>query len=755
MLSHSPLNIRPSWRNRLWPKEAARGFRRGLVLLAAAGMLLTASVSGMTVTQNAAPGATSWPGSPIIGAVANPAGSATVAESFGASQNYGQTFTVPAASYLLDRISLYVGNGSGTGGAVTLGLYDLGTQTAPNPNAYAPGTNLFGSGNGLPLAYAAQSPGVLQLDFSGVERVTLLAGHMYAFELQGVSGTSPLYWYRSAADTYADGAAYRNRAWINGNNARDFALALYGTVTATPPAICDITWNDPRQTIDGFGAGVVFLDAGLDPITNANADTLFGTASTGQLGLTLMRVRIAPNESWANSTAAWATALSDAGKAAARGARVLATPWTPPASMKDNASTIQGSLLPAQYASYASYLNKFAGYLKNNGVQLAAVSLQNEPDWAATYESCLWTAAQFADFCANHAGAITNAPVMMPESLNFSQAMSNTTLNNAAAAANVSFVGGHLYGGTIQDYPLARNLGKRIWMTEYLINDQTWGSALSTAQQVHDCLAVGNMSAYIWWKCLGDINGLLNAAGVPQKRGFVMAQFSRFIRPGFVRLGTSNPTQAASVSAYKNPATGDFVVVAINGGSTPVAQTFNLGGLALSAVTPWVTSATLSLASQAPIAVTGSSFTHEIPAASVVTYVGSATPLQTLAQWQAASFSGQTDVAVIGATADPDHDGYPNLIEYFMGTPASSRDAAGLATAALDATGTNLVLTFRMAKYLSGVSHTIQQSSDLLTWTDTGVAASLAGDQGGYLLMHASVPAGPSKLFLRLAVTVP
>lgn len=101
---------------------------------------------------------------------------------------------------------------------------------------------------------------------------------------------------------------------------------------------------------------------------------------------------------------------------------------------------------------------------------------------------------------------------------------------------NVAYIGGHLYGAGIQDYPLAHSLGKHIWMTEYLVNDQTIGAAVDTGQQISDALTVGNMSAYIWWKTIGDANGLLNAAGVLQPRAFVMAQFSKFVRPGDIRI---------------------------------------------------------------------------------------------------------------------------------------------------------------------------------------------------------------------------
>jgi glucuronoarabinoxylan endo-1,4-beta-xylanase len=401
-------------------------------------------------------------------------------------------------------------------------------------------------------------------------------------------------------------------------------MAVYGvgiSNSAPPPpgGQCTVDWNDVHQRIDGFGGGVVFLSPGsLDPVTAANMDTLFGTANTNQLGLSLLRVRIDPTTNWSN-------ALLDGQKAVARGARVLATPWTPPPGMKDNANIVEGSLLPAQYGNYAAYLNGFAAYMATNGAPLAAISIQNEPDVTVTYESAVWTATQLQTFCHNNAAAITNAPVVMPESYFYNFSLSDPTLNDPVAAATVTFIGGHLYNpAVIQDYPNAHNKGKPTWMTEFLLNDQTIGSAISTAKQIHDCLTTGNMSAYIWWKCLGDSNGLMNASGVPQKRGFVMAQFSRFVHTNYYRLGVNNNSNAA-ISAYKDLASPAFAIMAINtNSSSSIVQTIGLTNFNASTVTPWITSASSSLGVQPAVTLSNASFTYTLPAQSVVTFVGHA-----------------------------------------------------------------------------------------------------------------------------------
>jgi O-glycosyl hydrolase/cytoskeletal protein CcmA (bactofilin family) len=613
--------------------------------------------AGVTVTQNVGPGATSWPATPILSTLSNPSAQATVGESFtggGGATSYGQTFTIPqGANYKLQTIYLYVGGGTGTTGAatLTLNLYYLGARLAPNPNSYSPGADLFGSGQGLPITYTPQANGLIRLDFTDSDQVVLRAGRMYAFGISGASGTSPVNWLRSTSDTYAGGAAYRNRAWINGNNARDFALAVYGEVTNETPAPSECTVNPGvlRQQIDGFGAGVVFLDAGLDPLTDGQMDTLYG-AGPGQFGLSLIRVRISP-------TGNWSDALGNGRKAHARGAKILATPWTPPAAMKSSNNIVGGSLLPSAYGDYVAYLNSFLDAMTANGSPVSVISLQNEPDITVTYESASWTAAQFQTFCRDYAGAI-NAPVMMPESFQFNQAVSDPTLNDPAAAANIDYIGGHLYGAGVRDYPLARSLGKRIWMTEYLVNDQTIATAIDTAAQISDCLTTGNMSAYIWWKTIGNANGLLDAAGAPQRRGFVMGQFSRFVRPGDFRIDVSANAGPLSVSAFKDPVTGRFAIVTVNNTTLPETQKFNLGGITTSTVSPWVTSATQSLEQQSPLATSGGAFTYEIPSMSVVTFTGFDAPLITSGGAASATFG---EPFRLGVTATNSPTGYSAL----------------------------------------------------------------------------------------------
>src|SRR5262249_19573560 len=78
-------------------------------------------------------------------------------------------------------------------------------------------------------------------------------------------------------------------------------------------------------------------------------------------------------------------------------------------------------------------------------------------------------------------------------------------------------------------------------------------------------------------------------------------------------------------SAFKDPVSGQFAIVAVNQGNA-VSKTFALHGFTSAAVTPWVTSASLDLAQQDDIATDGSSFTANLPTQSVTTFVGVRAP---------------------------------------------------------------------------------------------------------------------------------
>ncbi len=132
---------------------------------------------------------------------------------------------------------------------------------------------------------------------------------------------------------------------------------------------------------------------------------------------------------------------------------------------------------------------------------------------------------------------------------------------------------------------------------------------------------------HYWWLINGNSTGnesLIDTNGTPAKRMYALGNFSRFIRPNFYRIGVPTNTGPLQISAYKDLVSSNFVLVAINSGNTSVTQIFNLANFTTGSVTPWITSSNLSLASNAPIAVLGSTFTNVLLPMSIVSFVGQA-----------------------------------------------------------------------------------------------------------------------------------
>jgi glucuronoarabinoxylan endo-1,4-beta-xylanase len=415
------------------------------------------------------------------------------------------------------------------------------------------------------------------------------------------------------------------------------------TGTATLQVVDSTTTVDfgtTYQTIRGFGGSEAW--SGQMPASQINS--LYGMG-TGDLGLTIMRLRIAPT-TWTSATQTadttqWTAELVNGKAAQQLGATVFATPWSPPANLKDDNSVNTGHLNTASYADYANYLEAYVKYAASQGVNLYAISMQNEPDWdpcggagptaSTCYESCLWTGAQMDTWVANNASVLT-VPLIMPESYYFASSMSDATLNDANAVNKVSIVGGHIYGAAPYYYTLAKSLNKDVWMTEHTVNlvtgettTQSITDAINAAEEIHNSLTVGQYNAYVYWwlvnsTSLSYYSGLLGTDGNPTFFGDAVAQYARFVRPGYVRASaTANPLTGVFVSAYSG--NGHQVIVAINSNTAAATIPFSIQNATVTTLTPYQTTATENLAEQSAIAVSNNAFTYALPAQSITTFV--------------------------------------------------------------------------------------------------------------------------------------
>lgn len=344
-----------------------------------------------------------------------------------------------------------------------------------------------------------------------------------------------------------------------------------GDSNAIPTIIANLKTETTYQTITGFGGANRMW--GTKSLTPEEAKKAFGTGSN-ELGLSLFRVRLSSNKN------EWPIIVEAVKEANKRNVQVLASPWSPPAALKSNNSDIRGYLLPKNYEAFKNYINEFITFMDNEGAKIDVVSIQNEPDWEPNYESCDWTAQQMIDFL-KAPGEITGAKVAAPESLNFNQAMTNAILSDAEASAKIDVVAGHIYGSGVAEFPLAEEQQKEIWMTEWLLNLGTgnsgaaswstysearkWTETLEMLNTMHDSMTK-NWNAFIWWylqryySFMGD-GEQGTTDGAILKRGFAYAHFSKFIRPGFVRVNINTSKDYLKMTAYKNDSQNVIVVI--------------------------------------------------------------------------------------------------------------------------------------------------------------------------------------------------
>ncbi|AVS72003.1 xylanase [Paracidovorax avenae] len=378
------------------------------------------------------------------------------------------------------------------------------------------------------------------------------------------------------------------------------------TVTLDPTEV--------HQTVQGFGG---MNGAGwIADLTPAQVDLAFGS-DNGQIGLSIMRMRIDPFSS------GWRLQVPSAVRARSHGAMLLATPWSAPAYMKSNNSLNNGGkLLPQYYGAYAKHLQDFAAYMAGQGAPVYAMSLQNEPDWHPDYESGDWDGTDFLNFIMAQGAGFGNVKLLASESFSSNTALTDPVLDSDAAQY-VGLVGGHLYGVQPKDYALADSKGKPVWMTEHFTDNtdgNAWPSALGVASELHNSM-LANYSAYVWWYIRRGY-GLIAEDGTVSKRGYVMSQYARFVRPGSTRIGaTPAPYADVAASAYQTP-DGKTVLVVVNTGNQFRQITLNIpDGSATTAFTKYSTSATVNVGYGGKYRITGGQTTFWADPQSVATLV--------------------------------------------------------------------------------------------------------------------------------------
>lgn len=293
----------------------------------------------------------------------------------------------------------------------------------------------------------------------------------------------------------------------------------------------------------------------------------------------------------------------------AGGLTIYASPWSPPAWMKTNNSMLHGGkLLPEYMKSWATFYIKFIQEYEKRGIPIWGLTVQNEPMATQTWESCVYNAEDERDFIKNYLGPTLYENGMEDKKLiawdhnrDLMYNRSKIILNDPAAAKYVWGIGYHWYetwtGGEMQFEN--ERMVHETFPDKHLIF--TEGCAESFNKSRMDNWSLGEKYGYsmihdfnsgtvAWtdWNILLDENGGPNHAAnycfapVHAFNGkklhytnafYYIGQFSKFIRPGAVRINASSNRSDLLTTAFKNP-NGSIAVVVMNPGDS--AKDFDL-----------------------------------------------------------------------------------------------------------------------------------------------------------------------------------
>jgi glucuronoarabinoxylan endo-1,4-beta-xylanase len=376
-----------------------------------------------------------------------------------------------------------------------------------------------------------------------------------------------------------------------------------------PPPASSTTVDATKtfQTIEGLGGAIAFYNGWVTahPFRQEIYTNAFG-------GLNLSMLRLGNWYRYQGTDPDAPGFVSNANSILGHPVPVFMSSWAPPAFLKSNGQVGNGGSLVYTngtfvYDGFAQYWYDSLLAYRSIGVSPTWISIQNEPDWAASYDSCVFhpnedtmnVTNHFAsysialDTCYQRLTNLLSPPkILGPEVVGLGF---NDVQNYAATMHANSFYGvaHHLYGGSTDGTPDGYNPAmsaltnvfptKPRFMTEYGLSDM-----MDQANLIHNVLVVEQASGYNYWSLIwpGTSGGLIqienpfanqstwtNAPpGTPtQSHGWwyspaywAMKHYSYFIQPGFRRVASTCTDTNVLTSAYLSPDGLRLVTVFIN-----------------------------------------------------------------------------------------------------------------------------------------------------------------------------------------------
>ncbi len=294
---------------------------------------------------------------------------------------------------------------------------------------------------------------------------------------------------------------------------------------------------------------------------------------------------------------------------AARGdPRLIAAPWTPPAWMKTTQrECCGGSLLPEMEPEFAELVSVYLGVLADAGHPLDWLSIQNEPEAVAPWDSNTYTPSGYARMIeliaqrlrADGIDVGLAAPDMAVPA--FVPLFLPAILATPTASGMLEAVAFHLYslsyydaagvGPTLATLGAATPPGLPLWMTEFSnttgIGYGSHDEGIAQAELMHEAL-VGGASMYVMWNLYrpggpGEALVVISTSGAPDytvtPKYWTARQYMKYVKPGAVRIEASSADPDVRVSAFRDDARRVLTAVLINRADDSRWATFPVPGL--------------------------------------------------------------------------------------------------------------------------------------------------------------------------------
>jgi glucuronoarabinoxylan endo-1,4-beta-xylanase len=392
-------------------------------------------------------------------------------------------------------------------------------------------------------------------------------------------------------DVYFDGPAPGVNFYVDDVNVFG-PKPIAKSVTIKPTATGEIDLNKRYQKIEGLGASGAFRT--VEFVQNKQKAQLYNLLFK-ELGLDIFRIR---NTYDINQTDFDSTVeIANGGQAALGGKlKIMISSWTPPARLKSNGSLIGGTLAKKDgkfvYEEFAQWwADSLAAYAKA-GVKADYITMQNEPDWEAPYDSCVFNPTEDANRAGYNAAleAVwqklnTEMGAAMPKMLD-PETMGFSHIESYIEKLDISRVYGfvhHLYdcSGCAEnpDRYIPKMVrfkkfnsqygNKPLFQTEFEDEPNTWTGAMNTAVLIHNSLTVEEVAVYLYWDLFwGPGSGLVSIndpnSFTIKPAYYAFKQFSAFTGADWQRVEASTDSSGLRISAYISPDSKKLTAVIIN-----------------------------------------------------------------------------------------------------------------------------------------------------------------------------------------------